>query len=741
MTMDLNYFNLLTGIIKVVDDGKTIEVKGIDGKTLVDTMFKVWRSNKIATSMFSKLGRTEIHFDKFFLLDVIYTLDQIVKSPYTRGAPRRTVNKVLEALLATPTAVKALGDIKPPSIINYSKLDKLDVTLFDYQMKFLDVYSDKTQRLGLNGYLLSAKPGAGKTINSLALMETLDSDTIVVIAPKKSINTVWQSTFDTVYHEKQTYYISDGKHKLVPGLNKYVFHYETLGDAVDFLMAHRDKMGKLGIILDECHNFNEINSERTQRFISLCTGNGRVQEAENVLWMSGTPLKALGKEVIPLIKTIDRSFSPRAEAAFVQIFGKNAGRALDILANRLDLMSYKVEKIDAIKTTLHKEKIIVQLKNGNDYTLISIRDAMVKFITERTKYYQANMSKYVQDYFNCIDEYKRTISSPQQKEDLEIYLRNTAQIRKAYDPVLMKDMSVSCNNFEKKTIMPNLSNPSKHVFRKAKSVYKYYNLTIAGECLGTVLGKARTQCNVDMINALLTKCIYENYAGTRIETTLPEIINNAEKKTLMFSSFVSVVETMGAQLESLGFNPVLVYGETNNFLKQNIDKFHKDESVNPCIATFPSLSEAVPVTAASQVIMLNAPYRFIHWDQAVRRAYRIGQDKDVNAIDVTLDTGKDLNITTRGVDILKWSEEQVSILMGEKKVDLVSIENFDLFDVNCFSRAVKYNYELSKNADMCEELCGDLSLEDFGHFKPFELEVDCTTEKSAMEPKNKVLDW
>jgi hypothetical protein len=100
--------------------------------------------------------------------------------------------------------------------------------------------------------------------------------------------------------------------------------------------------------------------------------------------MSGTPLKALGKEVIPLIKTIDRSFSPRAEAAFVQIFGKNAGRALDILANRLDLMSYKVEKIDAIKTTLHKEKIIVQLKNGNDYTLISIRDAMVKFITDKS---------------------------------------------------------------------------------------------------------------------------------------------------------------------------------------------------------------------------------------------------------------------------------------------------------------------------------------------------------------------
>ena len=135
--MDLNYFNLLTGIIKVVDDGKTIEVKGIDGKTLVDTMFKVWRSNKIATSMFSKLGRTEIHFDKFFLLDVIYTTkpDEIYHlaaqshvrvsfdmPEYTGNITGIGTTRILEAIRKSglktrfyqASSSELFGDAKPP---------------------------------------------------------------------------------------------------------------------------------------------------------------------------------------------------------------------------------------------------------------------------------------------------------------------------------------------------------------------------------------------------------------------------------------------------------------------------------------------------------------------------------------------------------------------------------------------------------------------------------------------------
>ena len=42
-------------------------------------------------------------------------------------------------------------------------------------------------KYNLNGYLLAAPPGAGKTINGLALAHCLHADTVIVIAPNNAI--------------------------------------------------------------------------------------------------------------------------------------------------------------------------------------------------------------------------------------------------------------------------------------------------------------------------------------------------------------------------------------------------------------------------------------------------------------------------------------------------------------------------------------------------------------------------
>ena len=43
--------------------------------------------------------------------------------------------------------------------------------------------------MDLRGYLLDAGPGLGKTINSIALMELLGADKIIVVCPKKQLST------------------------------------------------------------------------------------------------------------------------------------------------------------------------------------------------------------------------------------------------------------------------------------------------------------------------------------------------------------------------------------------------------------------------------------------------------------------------------------------------------------------------------------------------------------------------
>src|SRR5690606_21132995 len=118
------------------------------------------------------------------------------------------------------------------------------------------------------------------------------------------------------------------------------------------------------------------------------------------------------------------------------------------------------------------------------------------------------------------------------------------------------------------------------------------------------------------------------------------------------------------QLKKLGKNPLMVYGATNKNLATNIASFEKDPNVNPLVATFPSLSTAVPLVMADQEIFLNSPFREVELVQAKARIDRLGQDTPVKYVFVYLDTGKEPNISTRSKDILEWSRQQVRAIMG-----------------------------------------------------------------------------
>lgn len=654
--------NSVVGNIEVSESNKYITLHGFNGHRLIDAINKVWGTSKISNNIFHSATYIAVKFHKFFLMDIIYTLEKLIdepKIPVSRRSLRIAVSKLKE--LTELRAVFQPG--VDNSLIDRNAINLFKVSPLPWQSEYLDIYSDRLLKYKLKGHLLDAKPGTGKTIASLILMESLKSDTIIVVSPKNAVIDVWKETLDNKYKSIPKYFHSLSGLPPTLGQHVYVIHYEYIPKFLEYLSkVNVGDLGKVSLVVDESHNFNEINSQRTQALIELAK-----KYAHYSLWMSGTPIKALGKEVIPLLHCIDPLFDEACEKSFAAVFGKNSDRALDILANRIGILSHTVKKEDVVSDVkLYRYQANVTLKNGDDYTLPVIRLKMKAFIEERSKFYKENMKSFEEDYKYGIELYRNFIKGRSQEiKLLDDYLSKVQTIRKGWDPYTMKDISRYCNTFERTKIIPMLPNDIKKAFRKAKSVYKYVNLTIMGECLGSILGKARTQCNVDIASNLGTmRLIPLNYGPDLGLMTLDEILTNAKKKTIMFTSFVEVVTTLKAKLMEDQYRPAVVFGETNKDLPKIVESFDKEDAVNPLVATFQSLSTAVPLIMANTIIMLNIPFRDKDYVQAVARAHRKGQTEDVYVIDVLLDTGDVPNISTRSKDIATEAAQMVAKIMG-----------------------------------------------------------------------------
>ena len=494
------------------------------------------------------------------------------------------------------------------------------------------------------------------TVSGCSIALTTNATKVIIISPMNAIHKVWQKTLNTEFHIPQHPYVyKDSPTQFQPQKKWHIFHYEALDKAVELVKLYRNE--KVCIIIDECHNFNEIKSMRTQRLLDL----GSISGSNDILWMSGTPVKALGFETIPLLKSIDPLFDDPTENAFRKMFGKDAKRTLDILAHRLGLISHTVPKSEFMEEKPIYETIKVKMPNADKYTLPELSKVMAAFIEQRAEYYKTNKAEYQAIYDKCIDIHRATLHTPTQVAAFKEY-QNAVQhlVRNGFDNKRDAELAVLTNKYEKNVIHPSLPQELRKPFANAKSVIKYVELKVRGECLGRILTKERIQCHVDMLAHIDFK----------------SLINGVEKKTLIFTNYVAVVDECTSILKEQGFKPLAVHAETNSDLNSIVSRFDKDPSINPLVATYDSLSTAVPLTMANGVIFLNNPWRSYIKDQAIARAWRVGQNKQVYGFDVILDTGSVPNISSRSLDIMQWSKDQVDRIMGMSGGTDVSVEQY-----------------------------------------------------------------
>jgi SNF2 family DNA or RNA helicase len=301
------------------------------------------------------------------------------------------------------------------------------------------------------------------------------------------------------------------------------------------------------------------------------------------------------------------------------------------------------------------EKIYKDIKitfpESKKYTLENVKNLVSDFVSERYEFYTNNRKRFEKDFDNCVSYLKTILSNDKDFSRWLKYINYLRKYRFSMSDQYIKENLEWANEYEKTILMDLLPKELKHKFKASKSVVKYVSLKILGEVLGGLLNKLRSEMYEKMIH----------YSPTC------EIINNSEKKTIIYTTFVPIVKSLENYTKTkCGSKPITIYGETKN-VPQNIVEF-KNTDNNPLIATIQSLSTGVTLVEANTIIFINPPWRSTDKQQAEDRIHRIGQDSTVYIYNYTLDTGGEPNLSTRMDDIIDWSKSLFSAIMepGEK---------------------------------------------------------------------------
>lgn len=637
------------GLIKVEEKKGLVHVEGVPADVISRDIASIWSTSKINKNMFTYVGNNSFSMEPFFLPDFLYMINTII-SHRQRRSSIRTLSRIRDMLMEN-TWMANFEKSESKGRLDWSKLKNVKWDPLRHQAEFFKHYDTELDRYMLNGYLVAAAAGSGKTYIALTLAELLNADLVVLVVPKVSIYRVWRDTIESLYVNKPSYWIA-AEGKPYKGERVVIFHYERLGHALELVDEMVENRKVVYVNLDESHNLNDEKSQRTQQYMELC---GRFKDHPNiercdVTNASGTPFKAFGKEAVPLLKVIDPLFNAEVEKRFKAIYGANATRALDILKHRIGLVSFKVEKSELNLDKPIMKPFPVKVPNGNEFTMTAIRKVMQAFIEERVKYYKERRKDDELEFKHLIDIHAATLRNGYSDPDLKDYLRRVEYLKRLTDYRNDSATITATNVYEKNQIRPNLSPEDRKVFDDIKSIIKYTPLKIQGEALGRILGGERIRCHQAMVP----------YVDFR------EICESTEKKTVVFTSFVPVLEDVRTKLVSDGFKPVVVYGKTNNELASIVGAFEKDIDLNPLVATFQSLSTAVPLVMADTMLLLNSPFRTYILEQAISRIHRIGATTQTTVYQASLDTGNEPNISTRSNDILAWSQAQVEAIMGIK---------------------------------------------------------------------------
>ncbi len=650
---------------KVTEDGNSYLISRFPIYSFSTAVRKEYSSNKIAKIFVSAEGLLDIAKSIPLIGPIISGLHALGITIYNRRTGTIRVHKffipeLLYLLVKLNFSGRLINTIKRNTWVkdfenenlpNRADLERvhqqLNVKLFDWQREFLMQYDILRTRYQLRGYLLSFDQGLGKTITALSLMVALGKKQVIILAPKNTLEAVWASSIQQFFRKKKTVSLSSDRN-FDPHADFLIGTYNSIDKLTEMASHLREAPEDIGIIVDESHNFLRMQSTRTQVLVKF----REAMKCEDILMMSGTPVKAMGAELIPLLLVLDRYFDEEAMKRFKMGLGLTSTIGLDIIRNRLATMMHRRLKVDVADLPAKiQETLKIKIKNGDRFTVDNVKKMALAFAKERLAYHQRRMPYYRKTFYALMEELvksKRVEKTSQFLKYLSIIEAFQKKHPSTMDPVDMERIRYT-TLFEREYLYSVMTNEEKKIFVEIKAAVKYVNLKVNGEVIGQLFTRLRKEMTAELV----------------AHSPMLEIMREAEKKTVIFTSFLDVVNVTKQYVMKHGFTPLVVTGENMKDVRSIIDRFIKEAKLNPIIATDRAMSTGVTLTVANVVIFLNLPWRHTDRAQAEDRIHRIGQDTTCYIYTIILDTDGKPNLSTRMEDIMIWSKEMFDGMVGD----------------------------------------------------------------------------
>lgn len=608
------------------------------GEKKLDTIFyrtygskDIKKFNKKKTTR-SKMEITSLISPMFFALELSILFSQLY-SKYKDKKYREIAKIIYE-----DSWLKDADNNQPePVDVNYAQsLLMPKYQLQSYQKEFIETYPKWKARLNLRGIYNAFDQGLGKTLTAMSLAMAKKIDKIYVVCPNTLVAN-WYNEVNDYYGGKIKPFMCKDNNK--PDRDTRVFI--TNNESIKNILPYIDTTCKTMLIIDEGHNFRNLNSTRVGELLELAAK----LKPLDILPMSGTPLKATPNELVPALLLIDPMFTKDAAVMYNKCFNFDNYQAMEIVTSRLGKIIYRKMKSDVLKLpNKYSEDMYVNLKDPNPYLLSNIRKEVMD-------YYALIFPTVIKDNVEIMSNFVNTVKKYSTANVLNTswYISRICNAANPKNNFMVEQMHEL--DFDKVTTFlddyvisnPNFPKSKEKELKEWESKLIHFDQVAKGKAIGKVYPPRRTE-------------MYNNMWDEHEDEFLNMIENNI-KKTIIFSQFYGVISHIQDRLSKNGIKCVSVTGKVNTTQRaENLKNFKHDDEVRVILATSQSMGTGVTLTEASQMFFFGPPWRSADYDQCCDRLYRIGQDVDVYIYNVILDT-QALNLSSKMDKILKWSSE------------------------------------------------------------------------------------